>query len=460
MSVSRNSIQNWSKTAILAVSAGGSIGVGLPIIAFLGNLNVALVALGVIGAIVALVSFLIAPPVMVLGGLLVARGVVEGTVYLRGMLPPVIISQSTAALSAFATSWALVFLTSRRINVSRIPLFWPITFFLSALLLPVIWSTSSNGVFEWVRLLNIYLIYSVVYVLCRQHERVRSFVPNLLLLSTVLPVTIGYFLYIHGQVQPRFETGIWVDRMISTFSSSNRFSTYLTQGLTICIGLCLTTRSTTKRFLYLGYAVLLAVTIVLTYTRTAWVMIAVGVAILGYFYNKRLWFVFMLVAVLVLQFPLLTSRWSLAALDLTSANAATSTLAGRLAAWRVAWQWFLESPLLGYGLGYFRGGSVQLIGWWSIPHNVYLQVLTEGGILGFLPFIVLWLSFIVVTLRRLYLNRRNPWIQVLLALLVQIMLAMLTENMFTDTANMSMFWAFAGFALASVPSHGANKENK
>ncbi|MEJ5311258.1 MAG: O-antigen ligase family protein [Anaerolineae bacterium] len=66
----------------------------------------------------------------------------------------------------------------------------------------------------------------------------------------------------------------------------------------------------------------------------------------------------------------------------------SGTLAGRINVyWPVYWRFFLANPL-GYGVGSFHATSAtQTSEWGRSPHNMYLQVLLETGVIGLFIFI-------------------------------------------------------------------------
>lgn len=71
----------------------------------------------------------------------------------------------------------------------------------------------------------------------------------------------------------------------------------------------------------------------------------------------------------------------------SSANQVTS---GRYSSFLQAWEWFRQSPLRGKGWYYFqRNYYNEYLGTYLVNvHNIYLQLLCEGGILGLAGFIV------------------------------------------------------------------------
>ena len=69
----------------------------------------------------------------------------------------------------------------------------------------------------------------------------------------------------------------------------------------------------------------------------------------------------------------------------SSANQVTS---GRYSSFLQAWEWFRQSPLRGKGWYYFqRNYYNEYLGTYLVNvHNIYLQLLCEGGILGLAGF--------------------------------------------------------------------------
>ncbi len=87
----------------------------------------------------------------------------------------------------------------------------------------------------------------------------------------------------------------------------------------------------------------------------------------------------------------------------------TSTLA-RLSFWSAAWDLFKRRPLMGYGLycySYvYSDYQFSFLFYSKDPHNYYLQLLAETGILGFLSFVLLLGSTLYFLFRKL--NRDLP----------------------------------------------------
>ena len=76
----------------------------------------------------------------------------------------------------------------------------------------------------------------------------------------------------------------------------------------------------------------------------------------------------------------------------------SSNLQNRFIAWESGWEAFKERPLLGWGwenfnIGFNKYYNPKLLGsgpsetYWDKPHNVFLEYLYNGGIVGFLAFL-------------------------------------------------------------------------
>lgn len=119
--------------------------------------------------------------------------------------------------------------------------------------------------------------------------------------------------------------------------------------------------------------------------------------------------------------------------------------------WRLS-QWYLELsrwqdyPILGYGLGL----SLPAAGNGYLPHNDYVRALVEGGVVGFVTFLI-FLGAPVVRLVQLIRyarpessQRKLCWI--LLAMALSIPVGMITENIWTHTALFMYYWSVFGVA--------------
>lgn len=109
-------------------------------------------------------------------------------------------------------------------------------------------------------------------------------------------------------------------------------------------------------------------------------------------------------------------------------------------------QWQLH-PILGYGLGISAFVSTNKL----YPHNDYVRALVEGGIVGFVVFL-LFFAVQIVRLIQIYKNASPKTGQrelclVMLAILLSIPVGMITENIWSHTTLFFYWWTL--FAVIS-----------
>jgi O-antigen ligase len=120
------------------------------------------------------------------------------------------------------------------------------------------------------------------------------------------------------------------------------------------------------------------------------------------------------------------------------------SMAGRERLFPLAWQMFLERPLVGWGpVANYKELSARMQLPVGDPHNLYLWVLTEVGLAGGLPYFV----GLLFCLLNAWKGRHGPQGILPLALL----LTVLVNNMATSWHQRKLHWLVLGYALAAVP---------
>lgn len=127
------------------------------------------------------------------------------------------------------------------------------------------------------------------------------------------------------------------------------------------------------------------------------------------------------------------------------------------------WRAFLDSPLLGYGLGSYpqvnnqimTAANAQALSASVIQHNAYLQWLEEAGVLGALPMFGLIAAILAATVWRAWRRQRNRVLVVGLLAASVVVLLHAAVDVSLNTPSFEAFWALLlgiGFALAQAPS--------
>lgn len=199
------------------------------------------------------------------------------------------------------------------------------------------------------------------------------------------------------------------ESLSSTFHRTNDLAGYLLLLVPLALHQLLQARSWLSRLFY-GLAVLiLSISLLLTNSRTSW-LAGVFAILWVCWYHRRVfqerlgrWALVILLVGLgaTLLFnahhilPRLQTLWSL---HIFQENATH----WRVALLRAAWRMFLDQPLVGQGLNTYGTAMPAFqhqVGFYSInPHNYYLQMLAETGLIGLVAFLI-WLFQIFKSFR-------------------------------------------------------------
>ena len=264
------------------------------------------------------------------------------------------------------------------------------------------------------RILRLVLVIPIFLMLVKNRlELGRRFIYALVVTSFVLFIQTLYQMYFLGLPTAQ---GAYHQILFGEYAM-------LIFGLLIAIFLVsseMELSSETKIIVVFGSALALTVS-VLSESKGAWlafpVIITLLVLLFGNRLNRRHRRVATIVVLLVLgvsaSLPSVQTRMSGLYSDYTKYQSdprIEGTLSTRLNMWRDSWTIFRKSPILGTGLGDYKGDvqelmkegiSFQTDGDYSHPHSIYFDMLATAGILGFSAMII---SLIVLPFRYFYLS--------------------------------------------------------
>ena len=116
-----------------------------------------------------------------------------------------------------------------------------------------------------------------------------------------------------------------------------------------------------------------------------------------------------------------------------------STLSGRTEAWKVSWDLFLAKPIFGYG---FYASGKELLS----PHNAAFTVLLNGGIIGFVPWLVaivggMWIVFRRLSYRswRVATKENDPYLEMVAVMIVQFFRTITGQDLTIHSYSMLVF---------------------
>lgn len=257
---------------------------------------------------------------------------------------------------------------------------------------------------------------------------------------------------IRGTFPSLFGIGVEQDRAVGPFNNTNYFGLYGVTALLVALHRA-STGAPWRQALTLAAAALIAVAVVLSFSRGALLAGAAGIIVLGFSRSKRLG----VAAVLLCVIGALASYqvFSEARFSATSAGISTDAAfaaqadsdASRLAAVSVGLELFRRDPVFGIGFGQYHFVSPLYLegNGSSYAHNWYMNVLAEQGLLG-ISLMTLAVVVVLMGLRRSEPSRRGLAMAVLAAYGVGCVFTEAPASLQTSGVT----WLVVGGALASV----------
>jgi putative inorganic carbon (HCO3(-)) transporter len=241
-----------------------------------------------------------------------------------------------------------------------------------------------------------------------------------------------------------------IKRVRGTFDQANGFSRYLL--FIIIMGVALYPHVPKRwRIPMLAGLVGLGSLMILTYTRSSWLALVIGLLVVGWLQSKKLLLVLIAMGLGVALFvPSVVNRFS----DLTADNGPSTALTGegnslawRFSYWTQVVNLAADNPVTGIGLRVtevISGGNKQ-------PHNDFVRAYVELGAIGLMAYILLLIAMARVAFRGVR-DARAGWqrgVAVGFAgCFVAFVLVSLVANVMSQAVVLWYLFAFAACAAA------------
>jgi O-antigen ligase len=272
-----------------------------------------------------------------------------------------------------------------------------------------------------------------------QHEEVVKGSLTALSLATAL-IVLFQFVGLAGEI----EAGR--DRTTAFDANPNSVAAVLSLGFLAVFGLAYGRENTDwkARLLFWTTSAVLATAIVRTGSRGAAIALALSFGVILFKkgnLGRKLKFcllglvVISILAVLSYQIPGVRQRWEAALIE--------GNIAGRDRIYSAAVDMVLDRPLIGWGpINHMDELGLRLGIPFRDPHNMYLYILTEVGIVGFIPFVVgLWICWRTAWISRFTIQGVTPLMMISFLLMI---------NMKGSWQNRKLFWLMLAYVLASA----------
>ena len=318
-----------------------------------------------------------------------------------------------------------------------------ILLFIAVAFLSLLWGTKVFGGYRLFSI-NLLLGFAMYYVTHFTLSSFKSLKYLTVFLIAVLVLNAGYAIMLHLQSGAR-ASSMFVDT--PTYSGH-----YFVQGLALTAGAYLSPPFRKLRVSLMIGSVLLLVALFLTVTRAAWLAF-VFLVFLSFFFaglpKKTIIYGLLGVTSIVGAAFLVLSSQQLSTmlqaritLDIQSASVSVGSIAFRVLLWQSAWTLFLTRPLLGIGFDNFLAlneqtpnyAFIQALGGTGLyVHNIYLQILTEMGIVGLLVFAILLVTIYKRIAKTLKAMTDHPY-----------------RFVFLGYSGVLTLWLFMGITEASI----------
>ena len=259
--------------------------------------------------------------------------------------------------------------------------------------------------------------------------------------AAVVPVFLGLVGPVIGV--SLVETKDRVERVTSTFVGANAFSYFLVFLSLMALGLAFYAKPR-LRWPLLGFAGILTLTLVLTYTRTAWIAFAAGAMVLGAFAGRRVVIAMVVVLVVCVLFvPAIGDRFQELGSDNSYNTYRRDSLEWRIAYWTDIIPLANANPVTGIGLKMTSEVADKL------PHNDYLRSYVEMGLVGLAAFITVLVAIIRTPWKALKIATDPLHRGILLGFLsigVALAVASLADNLINQVVVLWYVFALAGCA--------------
>lgn len=366
----------------------------------------------------------------------------------------------SSILGILVIVWAIYIILKEKINLKRIPLFWPWTLFIAMCSLSLIYSIDfTTSIRMLTKLFSVYFLYLISFFYFRLFENKKKYFIKAIFISSIIPILLGIYQII---TSAGFIGQEGLSRVYGTFGHPNSFAFHLFFYFVVFFIVYKYGKNTKIKKPIIFYLCLLLILILFTLTRSVWIGIALFIIFLLFLYERKNFLKYLLwIFSLVILFFILINYTSLKYYDFNNipfvarfnSSDTTTTLSSwdwRIKTWGEMSDYIYGSPVIGYGIDTYktlREKQVYDVSESTYAHNDYLAMLIELGIIGLL----LYLNLIIQTLYRIFqkylLSKQLKYLISFVAILI-IFLISSVDNILAATSLLWLMWIYIAYLLS------------
>lgn len=331
----------------------------------------------------------------------------------------------------------LVFMAYKKTDLRGMQIAAPAALLVFFAVIPAVFSGHRIYAFRHaLRLCEALVLYILVFEVFRSRKEFTAML-TAIVLSLAVPCTLAVWQWVH-------KTGIWdgrYHRVQSTFTDPNHFAYYIVVCMSAIFVLWLFKKSAAGKLFAWVMACFCLPALYFSFSRMAWAAMVLVSVVFFMLRPNRPTVLFLIFFFGILFFtPDFTAR--LANLfNLREGQLPASDFFWRIHHWRSMLPLIIKAPFFGCGLGVSLARTSEMYGLEIFPHNDYLKVAVEIGIVGLISYV--WMLFIFFRSGiRVYRQAKDSFLKVFSASFIALMASWFAVSMFIDMALTEISFQF------------------
>lgn len=307
------------------------------------------------------------------------------------------------------------------------------------------------------------MFYFVIINVITTKKQLKTVLYVMVVVSAISAV-YGIYQYIYGDVysQAWLDSEMFEDikmRVYSTLENPNVYGEYLILIIPIIVALLWTEKGWKKKLFLLGILGITGLALILTFSRGCWLGIIIALAILALIIDRR--FIFLGILLLLLA-PFILPDTIIQRFT-SIGNMADSSTSYRVYIWMGTLAMIRDYWLSGVGMGITSFNTIYpLYSYNNIKaphsHNLYLQVIVEYGIVGFIVMtgvIYYYFKMAIISMK----TKKDILISGLTTGMVAFLVQSMTDHTWYNYRVVLVFWIIIALTIVASQINIKEKEN-